>query len=106
MALYLASPSFPGNILYCQGERGEGIDSNILHSQHIWQWETEQPSCHSERKRRISCVGHRDSSLPLRMTQVSISEWQAPGRRIGHCSTISSPVDHQGWTTHHPHLRN
>jgi hypothetical protein len=27
---------------------------------------------------------------------VSISEWKAPGRLIGHCSIISSAVDHPG----------
>ena len=42
---------------------------------HIWQKEHDRPPmsffthpCHSERERRISRVGHRDSSLTLRMT--------------------------------------
>jgi|GEM_PF-5646892 len=36
------------------------------------------------------------------MTQVSISEWKAPGRRIGHCPNIHSPVDRPGRYWHLP----
>ena len=38
------------------------------------------------------------------MTQVSISEWKAPGRRISHCSIISSAVAHPGRRWHLPSM--
>gem|GEM_PF-5430322 len=50
------------------GVPAPSIDSNILPYQHILRRKTNLPHCHSERQRRISRVGHRDSSLTLRMT--------------------------------------
>src|SRR5213592_464452 len=48
------------------------IGSNffVQESHEGWQ-ECKSPACHSERERRISHAGHRDSSLTLRMTMQS-----------------------------------